>query len=235
MSPERSSFFRFLTTFGILFLLLLILLTVAYNPLKKHILVTQQITALQAKSRVLGYQTPDFKQLAQNLQNGHIFKPYEIDNWRAGTAYLSFFKKGSELFPDLFEMHYMRGICQFWHGDYPSAEASLKESLQINPVFFWSYYNLGLLYLKNGQIDAAIALLSQAQRIPPQLTEKFLHDPEAFQIIWRFMPDPENYIQRHLQQAGLQSRYLLLVALAVKNHRSADVHFDPNQWNPVFF
>ena len=129
----------------------------------------------------------------------------------------------------------MLGICHFWMGDYPDAEASLRQSLQINPVFFWGYYNLGLLCLKNGQIDAAIALLSRAKEIPPPITVKILHELQAFYIIWKYMPDPEGYINGHLQRADQQVNYLLMVAIAIKNHHGADVHFDPNQWNPVFF
>ncbi len=234
MLPVRALLLRFSLTFGLLFVLAFVLLTAAYQPLKDHILETQQITDLKSKSLVLGYQTPDFKHLAQYILEGHHFKPEEF-NYRTGTDYLAFFKKGSELFPQLFEMFYMQGVCYSWLQDAPDAEDALRQSLQINPVFFWSYYDLGLLCLKNGQIDAAIALLSTAKRIPPQVTGKFLHDLQAFQIIWRYMPDPEGYITRHLQQADQKIDSLLLIALAIKNHHDADVHFDPNQWDPVFF
>jgi tetratricopeptide (TPR) repeat protein len=233
--PSPYSFFsRFLSTFGLLSLLLIVLSTAAYKPLKDHIVQTQQMTAWTAKSRVLGYQTPDFKQLAKNLFNDHVFKPREVNDHRAGTNYVSFYKKGVELFPELFEMYYMQGICYFWMNDLPLAEASLQQSLKLNPGFFWSYYNLGLLYLKTGQIDAAVLLFTAAKNIPPEITKKTIYDLQAFNIIWRYMSEPENYINRRLHEADLQINYFLLVALAVKNHQNA-VHFDPNQWDPVFF
>jgi len=235
MIPPRFSFFRFSLTFGLLFLLLLVLLTVGYSPLKNHVLETQQITSSKSKSLVLGYQTPDFKSLAKNLLENHSFTSTELTNYRAGTDYLSFYKKASELFPNNFEFFYMQGVCYFWMGDIPRAETSLRQSLQINPVFFWSYYNLGLLYLKNGKIDAAIELFSIARRITPQITQKFLHDLQAFWIIWRYLPNPEIYINGHLQKADQTIDYLLLISLAIKNHSEANVHFDPTQWNPIFF
>lgn len=227
--------FRFGLTYGLLLLLAIILLTVAYRPLKSHVLETRQITSLQAKSRILGYQTPDFRLLARDLLENHVFKPDELNNKANGTGYLFFYAKASELFPDEFEMFYMRGICQFWMGDLPSAEASLRKSLEINPVFFWSYYNLGLLYLKTGNIDAAIALFSRAQHIPPGLTKKFLHDLQAFEIIWRFMPDPENYINNQLQKAKQQTDAFVQTAFVLKDHAAAQAHADLDQWNPVFF
>jgi tetratricopeptide (TPR) repeat protein len=235
MCLTRSLVIRFLLTYGLLFLAILVPLSVYHQPIKKYILETQQITASKAKSQVLGYQTPNFKLLAQDLLNAHVFKPEEMDTYINGRHYLSFYKKGSELFPELFEMPYMLGVCYFWQGDLPSAERSLRQSLQINPVFFWAYYNLGLLYLKSGQFDAAIALFSRAREIPPPLTLKLLHDIQAFFIIWGYMPDPQGYINVQLQKADEQIKYLLMVSLACKNHHAADVHFDPDQWNPVFF
>ena len=84
---------RFCLTFGLLFLVVLVPLSVYYQPLKKHIVETQQITALQAKSQVLGYQTPNFQTLAKNLVEGHVFKPEELDTWSGGRHYLSFYQK----------------------------------------------------------------------------------------------------------------------------------------------
>ena len=235
MPPTRFSFFRFSLTFGLLFLLFLVLLTVGYSPLRNHVIETQRITSLKAKSLVLGYQTPDFKSLAQNLLENHVFNSTELHDYRAGRDYLSFYKKASELFPNNFEFFYMQGICYFWMGDLPSAESNLRQSLQINPVFFWSYYNLGLLYLKNGKIDAAIELFSIARHVTPPITQKFLHDLQAFWIIWRYMPNPESTINSHLQEADQKIDYLLLIALAIKNHSQVKAPFDPNQWNPIFF
>jgi len=235
MFPTRFHILRFCLTLGLLLLLILVTLTTAYQPLKNHIIETQQDTSYISKSRVLSYQTPDFKLLAENILAGHVFSPLELDTWQGGTHYLSFYQKGAELFPELFEMHYMQGICHFWMGDLPSAESSLRQSLEINPVFFWTYYNLGLLYFKSGQIDAAIALLTRAQNIPPPVTKKFLHDFQTFAIILQYMPDSEHYIDTHLEKAEQQTNDLLMLAIAIKNHRKTDIHFDPSQWNPVFF
>jgi len=231
----RLAFLRFFLTFGILSLGILVLSTAYYQPIKKYVLKTQEYTSFESKIRILGYQTPDFKKLAHNLLEEHVFKDRELNNYLLGVDYLSFFKKGSELFPNNFEMFYMEGICYFWQGDLSAAQDALQKSLQINPVFFWGYYNLGLLEMKRGHLDAAIALFSLAQKVDPQMTKKCLHDLQAFFIIWQYMPDAENFINGHLQKAHQQVDYFLLVALAVKNHHLSDVHFNPDQWNPVFF
>jgi tetratricopeptide (TPR) repeat protein len=235
MFASPFSFPRFGLTFGLFIVAILIPLIIFKQAIKENILETQQYTSSKAKSQILGYQTPEFNKLAQDLLNHHVFVSNELDNYRAGTGYLSFYRKGVELFPELFELYYMQGICQFWMGDYDSAQLSFRKSLEINPVFFWSYYNLGLLYLKTGHIDAAIALLSRAREIPVAITVKFLSQLEAFQIIWKFMPDPSSYIRNRLEEANQNINYLLLIALAVKNQRASEVHFDPNQWHPIFF
>jgi len=49
------------------------------------------------------------------------------------------------------------------------------------------------------------------------------------------MPDPEGYVTKRLDEGGRQINYFLSVALSVKNHHTAAVHFDPTLWHPVFF
>jgi tetratricopeptide (TPR) repeat protein len=132
-------------------------------------------------------------------------------------------------------MHYMEGVCYFWLGDLDAAEHSFTQSLQINPVFFWANYNLGLLYLKRGQINNALTFFIRAMRIPSDVTEKLLHDYQVFYTIWKNMPNPPDYIRNSLKLADQQIDYFLLVALAVKNNHAASIPFDPNKWNPVFF
>lgn len=213
--------FRFLLTFGLFILLFCIFLFLGLHPFKKHILETQALTEFKAKNRVLGYQTPNFILLAQNILTDHIFSPQELDDPRAGTTYLNFYKKASELFPEYFEMHYLKGVCYAWMGDIAQAKLSLQKALELNPTFFWAYYNLGLLYLKEGEAAAAIKLFSYAQKLPLPLTEKSLYDLQGFQIIWRYMPHAQEYVHRHLEYVHQQISDLSTIKT--------------NQWHPIFF
>jgi len=210
-------------TYGLFLLLALATALFAYRPLRQHILDTQALTDAGAKNRVLGYQTPDFESLAKNIFTEYNFTPYDIEKYRltgSELPYLSFYQQGAEFFPDLFEMHYFKGICYLWLGQLDKAKASLERSLELNPSFFWTYYNLALIYLKAEQPIPALKMLSFAKQIPLEPTEEAIHTVQAFQIIWRYMPDP-NYIHSHL----------LKVRDQIEHAQSEEIQ----QWRPVFF
>jgi len=215
---------RFLMTYGLLFLLSIDIVLFAYRPLENHIITAQQLTSYKAKNAILGYQTPDFKRLSNNILNGNHFTSYELENYHIDAhylPYLPFYEKASGLFPESFEMHYFKGVCYLWMGNTQDAKASLETALQINPTFFWTYYNLALLYLKEGQVAPAIKLLSYAQKLPIAFSEKAIFELQAFRIIWMYMPNPGKYIHEHLIEKYKE----------INNLQSSDIQ----QWCPIFF
>ena len=128
MAVDSRNLLRFLMTYGLLFLLGLGIVLFAYSPLKKHIEATQLLTSIKAKNQILGYQTPDFKQLAIDILQGHIFSANDLDtrtNNAHNLPYLPFYEKAADLFPDSFEMHYFKGVCYLWMGKSVQARESL--------------------------------------------------------------------------------------------------------------
>jgi tetratricopeptide (TPR) repeat protein len=216
-------------------LILSIFLIFNFKPLKEHILSMQQITDFKAKSRVLGYQTPDFKELAQVIYSGKVLKPAEYDNYRKGMHYLSFYNKGSELFPNLFEMHYLKGVCYASMGEHLEARRSLEEALRLNPAFLWTYYNLAILYLNAGNIDRSLELLSAAQNIPPAISAQLLYELQGFNIILRYLPSPEDYVKTSLEKCIKRMHELFLAALIIKKNSLSTFTLDSSQWRHLFF
>ena len=195
-----------------------------FTPSKDHIIETQATTAIKARNLILGYQTPDFQRLAYDILNQQLFTSDELQNYRIDDhylPYLPFYEKGSELFPDSFEMYYFKGVCYLWLGRLEEAKDSLHKALVINPYFFWTYYNLALLYLRDGQPTPAIHLLSIAENLPIETTESAIREIQAFAIIWFYMTEPQIYIHQHLIAAYQQ----------VMNPQMTDIQ----QWHPVFF
>ncbi len=174
-----------------------------------HLQQQQRYTNDLAKSRILGYQTPDFKTLAQMLYTQTPLTPNMINDRLKGQYYLTFYTKAASLYPDSFEMHYCLGFCQLINGDIAAAKASLIQSLKINPSFIYGYYNLALLLLKEGDKTRAEKLLSTALLIDPTLTLRALVEKQAFNIIWRFIPEPQHYLTSHLQQTLINVQQLL--------------------------
>jgi tetratricopeptide (TPR) repeat protein len=88
--------------------------------------------------------------------------------------YLTYFQLAAQYMPNDFASHYLLAISLHAKGDSAEAVKSYQRSIEANPYFFWSYYNLGVLLWNQGQKDQARKLWSMATRLPPELTIKSL-------------------------------------------------------------
>ncbi len=84
--------------------------------------------------------------------------------------YGTYFKVAAKFMPDDFASHYMLALYYQSRGEWAEAQEAYKKSLDLNPVFFWSYYNLGLMLWENDRRDMALRIWSQALKIPPEVT-----------------------------------------------------------------
>lgn len=218
---KQNNILNFFSTYGLFLALLSSVILWNLKPLQNHITQMQEMTAWNAKNKILGYQTPDFGPLASHILNNYPLTPESANN-PLRPDYLDFYVQGAELFPEKFEMHYMKGVCLLWAGNIPEAEKAFKESLERNPFFFYTYYNLGLLYAQNGQHPTALKLFTIAQSIPPEPTLNDLLSLQAFQIIWRYMPQSPQHMINHINTIRQQ----------LNNNSSNE---EIKTWHPVFF
>ncbi|MEI8010967.1 MAG: tetratricopeptide repeat protein [Candidatus Omnitrophota bacterium] len=218
---KHHDIIKFIFSYGLLGALLSVTLLLFPKPIQAHLTHMQELTAWNAKNKILGYQTPDFSPLASQILNNHAFTPANTDNPQS-AYYLDFFVKGAELFPEKFEMHYMKGVCLFWAGNIAEAENAFRESLKRNPFFFFTYYNLGLLHAQNGRHDTALKLFEAAKAMPPELTLNALLSLQAFQIIWRYMPQPQQHMINRINAIRQQLN---------RNNTNEEI----KTWHPAFF
>lgn len=118
------------------------------------------------------YMPSQYRGLAEALASGQAVDGiYEI-----------YFKIASEFLPVSFAGHYLMGICHQSQGRSQEALESYRRSLHLNSGFFWAYYNMGIIYWRAGQFDAARAAWSTALKLPAQgslqalFSDKLLRD-----------------------------------------------------------
>lgn len=102
------------------------------------------------------------------------------------------------------------GYVFFCLGKKSRAEELFIRSTKLNPTFFWSYYNLGVLAYSQGQTGRAREFLQTAVQLNPELSVKFLLTSRIFAPL---MSDSNYSPQRFLENlyAGYADAYKMLV------------------------
>jgi len=77
----------------------------------------------------------------------------------------SYLKKYAFLAPQLANPHDSLGEILTYGGDYEEAERELKQALTIQPEFFPSLINLGLVYIDEGQVAKGVQLLEKVRQM----------------------------------------------------------------------
>ncbi|MBF0123150.1 MAG: tetratricopeptide repeat protein [Candidatus Omnitrophica bacterium] len=155
------------------FLGLLILCIVLFRGCSSTQTGHQSYLRERLRIKALNFFMPSqYKDFANALENGQVVPgSYEV-----------YYKVATEFMPSDFAGHYLLGLCYQSQGRGEQAEEAYRKSLHLYPGFFWTYYNIGVLYWQMGQKDLAFSVWSTALKVPPQatakafLTEKLLND-----------------------------------------------------------
>ena len=100
------------------------------------------------------------------------------DSAKAGNLqkYIPFFKTAIEsLSNKSAAARSMLGYCYFYLGDTQKAIKQYEEARGINPKFFWTYYNLGVIQFKQGKYAEAAVILEKALMCEPAETLMFIN------------------------------------------------------------
>ncbi len=100
------------------------------------------------------------------------------------------FKRAVEARPDFLPAHYELAKMAFVQEDYQSAEEHLRRILQTNGSNAQALVNLGVAYKGMGQLDKAMAVYDEAQKVNGELPELYLNRG----IIVGLKGDPEKAI-----------------------------------------
>ncbi|MDX1387139.1 MAG: tetratricopeptide repeat protein, partial [bacterium] len=79
-----------------------------------------------------------------------------------------YFEAAIQLDPENFDYTYHLALLLAELGDLPASRKNLERTVKLNPGFGRAWYNLGLAYLKEEQLDQAIRALELAETLLPQ-------------------------------------------------------------------
>ena len=124
---------------------------------------------------------PDFGQLAKVISG----KSVGTRNEEVLLAGIKYFKFITDWAPDHFDAYVVRGVCEYDLGNYAEAEEALKRALVLQSNYFWSYYDLGMLYFNSGVYQAARGFLEGALARVGSYDAKVLMESKVFSDLLR--------------------------------------------------
>lgn len=187
-------------------------------PLFSSLIRENEIAKVRARAMALTFIEPDFKPLAQHILTGASLEQNQIEQ------YLGYYLKAREEFPRIAEVHAMLGFFYSLLDDAQSARKCYEKAVQLNLNFFWSYYNLGRLYFKEGDYLKALSYVQEALAQNKQATLKNITNSRVYhQIFWPSMnlgnyPLNESLAQGYREAEKIQQ--LIKKYLGKKNKRA---------------
>jgi tetratricopeptide (TPR) repeat protein len=181
-------------------LALLVLLVTLIIP---HIKAERAKTKQRALLITLDYIHPSFASLLQFIEGKTTLTPSEWSNYRF------YYKKVAEALPNLAEAKLFAGYCYFQTHDASQSLNLIKESAELNPSLFWSYYNLGLLFLYQHLYKEAAFTLNFALHIPIESSLQAIFTSKIYRDVLSANPEFNQQAVLRLRQ-GYQTASILL-------------------------
>lgn len=137
-----------------------------------------------------------------HLLNIYIIKDYQSlfdsanDNKeRSMDDYIKYFQLISDYMPADADSYALLGFCYAHQKNNELAFENYKKALILNPYFFWTYYNLGLLLWYNGDTSQALILFQKALSLDPKDTLTSLASSKVYMDILKINKSQYDIIQ----------------------------------------
>jgi len=124
-----------------------------------------------------------------------------------------YYGKAVEMFPENDTVHFLSGYCEYYAGDINSARGQFEESMKINPYFFWSYYDLGVIYYQQGDLLKSAEVLGKALSLKKDFTLDILHQGAFYGQIWQYIVNPPQILGRNLDEGQEDAAFLVALYL----------------------
>ena len=84
--------------------------------------------------------------------------------------YLDYYELLLKNYPFLGETYGLMGYSYYYLGDTVRAIDCLKKGININPLYTWNYYNLGIIYIKESRYEEASNIFKKLLVLDPKIS-----------------------------------------------------------------
>ncbi len=99
---------------------------------------------------------------------------HDLNKWRA------YFNQVVHLLPGMAEAWHMRGLCELYLDDRAAAVSDLEKAAALNPRFWAFQYDLGIVYLRQNNVEKARECFQKALATPPQFNAVFIKSSKIY-------------------------------------------------------
>ncbi len=167
----------------------------SHLPFFSNVIEQNNQTRLKARTTTLNHYIPSFDDLIVITRQPHNAR---LDILR---QYIGYFELVVQYFPHMWDAHGILGYSYFYSGDKEKAIHALQKAIELNPYFFFPRYNLGMIYLIEGDAPKAKELFKQALSVPPTVTVKMIHESKIYQQIFKDRSDVSENMEASLKEA----------------------------------
>lgn len=185
-------------------------MTWSRNPLVAHIIKEHNSIEEKSKFLTLSYYATSLSYFADIITGSE-----EPDKDRTGGAIYAYYQMAENLLPNIDSVHYLLGYCEYYRGDIDEARTQYERSIDLDPYFFWSYYNLGVIYFRQGDFLKSAEVLNKAFSLKNEISLGVLHQNPFYQQIWRYIDNPGQILESNLSE-GQKDAALLLADCLVR-------------------
>ncbi|MCC6758701.1 MAG: tetratricopeptide repeat protein [Candidatus Omnitrophica bacterium] len=166
----------------------------ADNPLSLNLTAQREKVKNKAMMITINHYRPDLAVWKEFILDG---KPLDKGFLKDSVQY---YQTISTYVPQIAEPQYMLGLCYALSDDVPAALAAQEKAALMEPRFFWSWYNLGVLYYRQGEFAKSGQAFRKALTVPPQATVKIMGSSKIYEEVLRAMGPERSVAGTHLQQ-----------------------------------
>lgn len=156
-----------------------------------HFIQTQRQSVL-AKSKMTAlnlFMPADFSVLYEFL------RPGSKEGVRLPYSYIPYFRQVVQILPPVFaaDAYAMLGFCYFHEGKIKESYESYTKSLEGNPAFLWTYYNLATIEFKARRYDRTVFLLEQMFKLNPEISARVISSSKIYTDVLRSHQGPFDF------------------------------------------
>lgn len=203
-----------------LFILMVSLIRPAYHKAKESfpknfsladLKVDPDKVQTRARTTTLNQLIPSFAYLAQwKRGSGNIDKQKMKD-------YERYYKKVAEYIPGRADAYSMLGFCYYHLGERDKAIVSYQKAAVLNPHFFWPYYNMGMIFFKDGEYQESAEMFEKALRTDLKNALIFMRSSKIYQDIIREADYSYEALLARMQKGRRDSKLLMGLSLHYLN------------------
>lgn len=187
------------------------------NPAVAAIIKEHDFVEEKNKRVTISYYLPYFQYFSDIVAGAQPPKKEWMESYYLGKPYIfhTYYQKAADLYPENATVHYFLGFCEYYMENHDVARAQFERSVELDPYFFWAYYDLAVIYYQQGDFYKCVKSLTQAISLRKEIGLTIMRQDFLYQQIWRYVANPSQVLGSNLDQ-GQKDAMLLLSICFVK-------------------